>query len=75
MGLVLTRQGVPTLDVPAGSVARGGYVIRDGHDVTLVATGSEVATCLEAADILAGDEIVRRLGPGKRTGRALRVHT
>ncbi len=57
VGLVLTRQGVPTLDVPAGSVARGGYVIRDGHDVTLVATGSEVATCLEAADILAGDEI------------------
>jgi transketolase len=52
--LVLTRQNVPTLDRPAGGVARGGYVVRDGSDVVLVATGSEVSVALDAAEILAG---------------------
>ncbi|MEX1279338.1 MAG: transketolase [Acidimicrobiia bacterium] len=59
--LVLTRQGVPTLDRPRGGVARGGYVLRPGNDVTLVATGSEVATCLDAADLLAGDGVDARV--------------
>ena len=61
VGLVLTRQDVPTLEVESGSVAQGGYVVRDGHDVTLIATGSEVHACLESADILAGDEIDARV--------------
>ncbi|MEX2425006.1 MAG: transketolase [Acidimicrobiia bacterium] len=50
--LVLTRQNVPTLDRPTGGVARGGYVLRDGTDVVVVATGSEVSVALDAADVL-----------------------
>jgi len=50
--LILTRQGLPTLDRPAGGVHRGGYVLRDGTDAILVATGSEVATALGAAELL-----------------------
>lgn len=55
--LILTRQGVPTLDRPGGGVKRGGYVLRDGSDVVIVATGSEVALSLEAADLLAGSGV------------------
>ena len=36
-------------------------MLRDGHDVTLIATGSEVAACLGAAEVLAGDEIDARV--------------
>ena len=52
VALVLTRQGLPTLESTPGGVSRGGYVIRTGSDVTLIGTGSEVATCLDAADSL-----------------------
>jgi transketolase len=52
VALVLTRQGLPTMENIPGSVARGGYVTRDGSDVTLIATGSEVATAMEAATSL-----------------------
>jgi transketolase len=47
--LVLTRQGVPVLDPPKGRVRQGGYVVRDGTDAVLVATGSEVWVAMEAA--------------------------
>jgi len=51
--LVLTRQGLP---VPAGAdpapVERGAYVVREGRDAILVATGSEVWVALEAAMLL-----------------------
>jgi len=52
--LVLTRQAVPVLDRSGleGMVQRGGYVVRPGSDAVLVATGSEVATALGAADRL-----------------------
>jgi len=54
--LVLTRQKVPVLDRSAseGAAHRGGYVLRDGSDAVLVATGSEVWVALAAAEILAG---------------------
>ncbi len=52
VALVLTRQNVPTLDRERGGVAKGGYVLRDGTDVVLVATGSEVSLALAAADLL-----------------------
>ncbi len=63
VAFALTRQNVPTLPVPEGSVARGGYVLSepDGDgppDVLLLATGSEVSLCLEAQRTLA-DEGVR----------------
>ncbi|HVR32063.1 MAG TPA: transketolase [Acidimicrobiia bacterium] len=60
-GLVLTRQNVPTLDRPVGGVARGGYVLRDGSDVVLVATGSEVSVALDAAEDLAGRGVSARV--------------
>ena len=53
--LVLSRQGLPVLDRSGreGGVARGGYILRPGEDVVLVATGSEVSVALGAADELA----------------------
>jgi transketolase C-terminal domain/subunit len=61
VGLVLTRQNLPVLDRPKGGVAKGGYVLRDGDDVVLIATGSEVALALEAADLLAGEGVSARV--------------
>jgi len=57
--LVLTRQKVPALSRPAGferpDVWKGGYVLRERDDAeaTLIATGSEVAIALDAAERLA----------------------
>ncbi|MEX2653990.1 MAG: transketolase [Acidimicrobiia bacterium] len=59
--LVLTRQNVPTLDRPSGGVAMGGYVLRDGSDVVLVATGSEVSVALDAAELLGGRGVSARV--------------
>lgn len=52
--LLFTRQPVPVLDRSGreGQVSRGGYVLRDGDELVLVATGSEVSLALEAADML-----------------------
>lgn len=61
VALVLTRQGVPTLEPDPDGVAKGGYVVRDGSDVTLLATGSEVSTCLDAADELASSGVSARV--------------
>ncbi len=62
--LALTRQNVPTLEVPAGAVERGGYVLAgadEDADVLLVATGSEVATALAARDLLAAEGVRARV--------------
>lgn len=61
VAMALSRQGLPTLARVPGGVAKGGYVVLDGTDVTLVATGSEVATCLEAAAILAAEDVSGRV--------------
>jgi transketolase len=58
--LVLTRQGLPIIDGPA-DVARGGYVLEDGGDCILIATGSEVWVALEARERLAADGISARV--------------
>jgi len=52
VALVQTRQNVPVLDRERGGVAKGGYIIREGSDVVIVATGSEVHVALEAAATL-----------------------
>ena len=56
-----TRQSVPVLDRSGreGGVARGGYVLADGTDAVVVATGSEVSVALEAAGILADSHSIR----------------
>jgi transketolase len=66
VAFALTRQGVPAFDVPAGSVARGGYVLADGGgegepDVLLIATGSEVQLCVQAREALAADGVRARV--------------
>jgi transketolase len=58
--LVLSRQGVPTLTGPA-AVERGGYVLADGTDCILIATGAEVHLALQAREALAGDGISARV--------------
>jgi len=56
--LVLTRQALPAQPRQAEQIAairRGGYVLRDAErvDLILIATGSEVALAIAAADLLA----------------------
>ena len=50
--LVLPRQELPTLPANPEGVRRGGYRVRAGGDATIIASGSEVATALEAAELL-----------------------
>jgi transketolase len=59
--LALSRQNLPILDpaaVPDDAIERGAYVLRDADggapELILIGTGSEVALCLEAADMLDG---------------------
>lgn len=61
--LVLTRQGLPHQqrdEQQIAGIARGGYVLQDCNappDIVLLATGSEVALAMAAADVLAGDGV------------------
>jgi transketolase len=61
VALLLTRQDVPTLESHRGEVAKGGYVFREGDDVTLIATGSELHVALDAADDLGTTGISARV--------------
>lgn len=60
VSLVLTRQGLDPqerTDEQLGNIARGGYVLRDTDgtpDAIIIATGSEVALAMGAAEELAG---------------------
>jgi len=68
-GLVLTRQAVPTLDrsqyAPASGVAKGAYILADAPgarpDVILMASGSEVALCVDAYEKLKAEGIKARV--------------
>lgn len=59
--ILLTRQNLPVLERESGGVAQGGYVLRTGSDVILVATGSEVWVTAGAADVLAKRGISARV--------------
>jgi transketolase len=67
--LILTRQALPTFDrskyASASGVARGAYVLADAPrgdpDVLLLATGSEVAMCVDAHEMLVRDGIKSRV--------------
>ena len=69
VALILTRQAVPTFDRsafgPASGLANGAYVLADAPDgkpdVILIGTGSEVALCVAARDLLAKDKIKARV--------------
>ena len=69
VSLVLTRQALPTLDrstyASANGVARGAYVLADAPDrnpdVLLLATGSEVALCVAAYELLKSEGFKARV--------------
>ncbi|HUJ57710.1 MAG TPA: transketolase [Kofleriaceae bacterium] len=60
--LVLSRQDLPIV-TPAGGAAaeRGAYVVADGGDAIVIATGSEVSVALAARDQLAKQGIAVRV--------------
>jgi transketolase len=69
VALILSRQALPTLDrsrfAPASGLRRGAYVLSDPAnqkpDVLLLATGSEVALCLEAQAALERQRVGARV--------------
>jgi transketolase len=69
VALILSRQALPTLDRrkygAASGLARGAYVLADASngkpDVLLLATGSEVALCVQAYEQLSREGIKPRV--------------
>jgi transketolase len=65
--LILTRQGLPhqhRSDAQIVDIVRGGYVLKDSDgapELILIATGSEVALAVAAADELAADGVKVRV--------------
>ena len=65
--LILTRQGLPyqqRSNEQIADVVRGGYVLKDTDgtpEIILIATGSEVALAVSAADVLGADGIKTRV--------------
>jgi transketolase len=61
-GLVLSRQDLPTVAPPgAPGAERGAYVLADGNDAIIIASGSEVSVALAARELLAKDNIQARV--------------
>ncbi|MBS1122160.1 MAG: transketolase [Deltaproteobacteria bacterium] len=62
IGLVLSRQDLPNVSpVDTALAEQGAYVLADGKDVILIATGSEVAVALAARDELAKQHVSARV--------------
>ncbi|GAC1435605.1 MAG: transketolase [Solirubrobacteraceae bacterium] len=62
--LALSRQDLPIIDaaaIPDDAIERGAYVLRDGSDAILIASGSEVSLCVAAAEQLAAQDISARV--------------
>ena len=62
--LLFSRQGLPHQErspEQVASIARGGYVLREGGDALLIATGSEVGIAIEAAVLLAEKGVEARV--------------
>lgn len=68
--LALSRQNLPVLDpdaVAADAIERGAYVLREASnapaapELILIGTGSEVAICVEAAELLEAGGIATRV--------------
>jgi len=61
--LIFTRQGLdpmPRSDQQIADIARGGYVLRDGGsnpDAIIIATGSELALAMKAAESISGKQV------------------
>ncbi len=70
VGLILSRQNIKNIPalgasrrVEAQQLSKGGYVVVDAvnPDVVMIATGSEVATLVDGAEILAKDGVAVRV--------------
>ncbi len=65
VALALTRQKLPVFNSAPMAVEKGAYILRDAPsgtpDVILIATGSEVALAMDAANALAKDGIGARV--------------
>jgi transketolase len=61
--LILTRQGVPTMDTDTSDATKGGYVVADSDNpqALILATGSEVEIALAAKTTLDEDGIATRV--------------
>lgn len=59
--LVLTRQGLPTMESAEPPVERGAYVVAPGDDCILIATGSEVSVALSARELLSAQGVAARV--------------
>jgi len=62
--LLFSRQGLPhqhRTPEQTAAIARGGYVLREGTDALLIATGSEVGIAMDAAALLADRGIEARV--------------
>lgn len=71
-GLVLSRQNLPVFERAQGEAAgetlacasgvlKGAYILAEGEDVALIATGSEVAVALEARSLLSDQGVSARV--------------
>ena len=68
VALIFSRQGLPVwtpAGVPDDCIHRGAYVLRESYkdepDLILIATGSEVHICTDAADLLEADGVATRV--------------
>ena len=62
--LLFSRQGLPhqaRTPEQVSAIERGGYVLREGGDALLIATGSEVGIAMDAAALLSGHGIETRV--------------
>lgn len=62
--LVLTRQGLPTLDINAKDLVKGAYIAKKENeklDAIVIATGSELSIAMDAAKELEADGVGTRV--------------
>ncbi|MFN2142786.1 MAG: transketolase [Candidatus Promineifilaceae bacterium] len=61
--LILSRQGVPTLEESSEDALRGAYILRDTEEpqVILIGTGTEAHIALAAQELLAGRGVAARV--------------
>jgi transketolase len=61
--LILSRQGVPTLEASDEKALRGAYVLRDSEEpqVILIGTGTELHIALQAGELLAEQGVRARV--------------
>jgi transketolase len=61
--IILSRNVFENYDVECDKAKYGGYVIKDTeqHDINIIATGSELQTAFEVADLLTKNKIKSRI--------------